>query len=201
MSSKIPRGVQLHTETKTTGDNVTRKNVAPKVLKGLSTRYGKQAGLKEQNQHLMATNEELQKNLSETQGTGDTFNRERVAELELQYSDIETENVEVKKNLRDCHVLLVVANIDPVVGERVGEAARQDEDQRKEVMSVSTNLLDELKVFRDSASQQRARLEEIQSTVTDITKAREHMKQEQEDFSQKAAEMEQALKEAEALLL
>lgn len=100
--------------------------------------------------------------------------------------------------------------------------------------SVSTNLLDELKVFRDSASQQRARLEvsqllcndpfnvvicciqfkemflnvphftrlqEIQSTVTDITKAREHMKQEQEDFSQMAAEMEQALKEAEALLL
>ncbi|XP_033932368.1 small kinetochore-associated protein [Pseudochaenichthys georgianus] len=193
MSSKIPRGVQLHTETKTTGDNVTRKNVAPKVLKGLSTRYGKQAGLKEQNQHLMATNEELQKNLSETQ--------ERVAELELQYSDIETENVEVKKNLRDCHVLLVVANIDPVVGERVGEAARQDEDKRKEVMSVSTNLLDELKVFRDSASQQRARLEEIQSKVTDITKAREHMKQEREDFSQNAAELEQALKEAEALLL
>ncbi|KAI9531516.1 hypothetical protein NQZ68_040363 [Dissostichus eleginoides] len=189
MSSKIPRGVQLPTETKKTGDNVTRKNVAPKVPKG----YGQQAGLKEQNQHLMATNEELQKNLSETQ--------QRVAELELQYSDIEKENVEVQKNLRDCHVLLVAANIDPVVGERVGEAARQNEDQRKEVMSVSTNLLNELKVFRDSASQQCARLQEIQPTLTDLTKARERMKQEREDFSQEAAEMEHALKEAEALLL
>ncbi|XP_033991545.1 small kinetochore-associated protein isoform X2 [Trematomus bernacchii] len=190
MSSKIPRGVQLTAETKKTGDNGTRKNVAPK---GLSTRYGQQSGLKEQNQHLMATNEELQKNLSETQ--------QRVAELELQYSDIDKENVEVQKNLRDCHVLLVAANIDPVVGERVGEAARQNDDQRKEVMSVSTNLLNELKVFRDSASQQRPLLEGIKSIMTDVTKALEHIKQEREDFSLEAAEIEQALKEAEALLL
>lgn len=33
----------------------------------VSTRYGQQAELKEQNQHLMATNEELQKNLTDTQ--------------------------------------------------------------------------------------------------------------------------------------
>lgn len=37
--------------------------------------------------------------------------------------------------------------------------------------------------------------------MTDLTKAREHMMQEREDFSLQAAEMEKALKEAEALLV
>ncbi|TKS76371.1 hypothetical protein D9C73_009467 [Collichthys lucidus] len=115
-------------------DNVPRQNVAPKVHKGVSTRYGQQAELKEQNQHLMATNEELQKNLIDTQ-------------------------------------------------------------------SLSTDLLHELKAFGDIASQQRARLDEIQTTMTDLTKAREHMMQERENFSLEAAEMEKALKDAEALLL
>ncbi|KAA8582999.1 hypothetical protein FQN60_015545, partial [Etheostoma spectabile] len=147
-------------------ENVPKNVVALKVHKGISTRYGRQAEVKEQNQHLMATNEDLQKNLTEIQ--------QRVAELELQYSDLVKENTEVQKNLKDCHVLLVSANIDP--GERVGEASRNHEDQRKEVM-------------------------EIQATMTELTKARQHMMQERENFSLKAAEMEQALKEAEALLL
>ncbi|XP_035535178.1 small kinetochore-associated protein [Morone saxatilis] len=218
MSSKIPRGVQLPAETKKTGhkleskdtatvsgtgksdgilksqkENVPRKNVAPKVHKGVSTRYGQQAELKEQNQHLMATNEELLKKLTDTQ--------QRVTELELEFSDLEKENAGVQKNLKDCHVLLVAAKIDPVLGERVGEAARQNEDQRKEVMGVSTDLLHELKAFGDIASQQRAQLEEIQTTMTELAKAREHMMQERENFSLEAAEMEKALKEAEALLL
>ncbi|XP_031178258.1 small kinetochore-associated protein [Sander lucioperca] len=222
MSSKIPRGVQLPAGTKKSGhkpesrdtatvsasanaaqksdgilkpqnENVPKHLFAPKVHKGISTRYGQQAELKEQNQHLMATNEELQKNLTETQ--------QRVAELELQYSHLEKENTEVQKNLKDCHVLLVSANIDPVLGKIVGEASRNNEDQRKEVMSVSTDLLNELKAFGDTASQQRARLEEIQATMTELTKALQHIKQERENFSLEAAEMEQALKEAEALLL
>ncbi|XP_039981473.1 small kinetochore-associated protein [Xiphias gladius] len=216
MSSKIPRGVQLPAETKKTGhkfesrdtanaaqksdgilkpqkENVARKNAAPKAHKGVSTRYGQQAELKEQNQHLMTVNDELQKNLTETQ--------QRVAELELQFSDLEKENAEFQKNLKDCHVLLVAAKIDPVLGERVGEAAQENEDQRKEAMSVSADLLNELRTFGDIASQQRARLEEIQKTMTDLTKARERMMQEREDFSLEAAELEKALKEAEALLL
>nr|XP_033504982.1 small kinetochore-associated protein [Epinephelus lanceolatus] len=222
MSSKIPRGVQLPAETKKMGhklesrdtaavhptantaqksdgilkpqkENMQRKNVAPKVHKGVSTRYGQQAELKEQNQHLMATNEELQRNLTETQ--------QRVAEMELQFSDLEKENAEVKKDLKNCHMLLVSAKVDPVLGEKVGEAAQQNEDQRREVMSVSTDLLNQLKAFGDTASQQRAQLEEIQTMITELAKAREHMMQERKDFSLEAAEMEQALKEAEALLL
>ncbi|XP_008276576.1 small kinetochore-associated protein [Stegastes partitus] len=174
-------------------ENIARKNVAPKVYKGVSTRYGQQAELKEQNQHLMAANEELQKNLSETQ--------QKVAELELQFNDLEKENAEVQKNLKDCHVLLVSAKIDPVLGERVGDAAQQNEDQRKEAMGISAELLNELKAFGDMSSQQRAQLEEIQTTMTDLAKAREHMMQEREDFSLQVAEIENALKEAEALLL
>nr|XP_020459639.1 uncharacterized protein LOC109962340 isoform X2 [Monopterus albus]XP_020459640.1 uncharacterized protein LOC109962340 isoform X2 [Monopterus albus] len=221
ISSKIPR-VHLPAETKKTShkpeskdtatvsatvnaaqksdgilrtqkENVPRKNKGPKVHKGVSTRYGQQAELKEQNQYLMAANEELQKNLTETQ--------ERVAEMELQFRDLEKENAEAQKNLRNCHVLLVAAKIDPVLGGEVGEAAQQNEDQRKAAMSVSSDLLHELKTFGDTASQQRVRLEEIQATMKDLTKAREHMIQERENFSMEAAEMEKALKEAEALLL
>ncbi|XP_067337510.1 small kinetochore-associated protein-like isoform X2 [Channa argus] len=174
-------------------ENVPRKNVAPKVHKGISTRYGQQAELKEQNQHLLAANEELQKNLTETQ--------QRVAELELQFSGLEKQNAQVQKNLKDCHVLLVAAEIDPVLGEQVGEAAQHNEQQRREAMSVSSDLLNELRTFSDTASQQRVKLEEIQSTMTDLMKAREHMMQEREDFSQKAAELEKALREAESLLI
>lgn len=39
--------------------------------------------------------------------------QQKVAELELQFSGLEKENAEVRKNLKDCHVLLVAANIDP----------------------------------------------------------------------------------------
>ncbi|XP_067337511.1 small kinetochore-associated protein-like isoform X3 [Channa argus] len=156
MSSKIPRALHLPAEmkkaankpeSKDTGaasattassapksdcvpkaqkENVPRKNVAPKVHKGISTRYGQQAELKEQNQHLLAANEELQKNLTETQ--------QRVAELELQFSGLEKQNAQVQKNLKDCHVLLVAAEIDPVLGEQVGEAAQHNEQQRREAM-------------------------------------------------------------------
>ncbi|KAK2855967.1 hypothetical protein Q5P01_004702 [Channa striata] len=218
MSSKIPRGLHLPGEMKKTAhkpeskdpttansvpksdgvlkpqkENVAKKNVAPKAHKGVSTRYGQQAELKEQNQHLMAANEELQKHLTETQ--------QRVAELELQFSDLEKENAEVQKNLKDCHILLVAEKIDPVLGERVGEAAQQNEEQRKEAMSVSSDLLNELRTFNDTASLQRVKLEEIQATMTDLMKAREHMMQERENFSLEAAELDKALREAESLLL
>uniref|UniRef100_A0A3Q3WQP3 Uncharacterized protein n=1 Tax=Mola mola TaxID=94237 RepID=A0A3Q3WQP3_MOLML len=149
--------------------------------------------LKEQNQHLLATNEELEKNLTDT--------KQRVAELELQFSNLEKENAGLQSNLKDCHVLLVASKIDPVLGERVGEDARQNEDQRKEVMSVSTNLLHELKAFEEIASQQRARLEVSKTLMTELTKAQEHMTQERQNFSLEAAEMEKALQEAESLLL
>ncbi|XP_053193194.1 small kinetochore-associated protein [Scomber japonicus] len=210
MSSKIPKGKQLPAETKRTAttvnavqrsdgilkpqkENVPRKNVASKVYKGVSTRQEQQAELMEQNQNLLAAKEELQKNLTHTQ--------QRVAELEVQFSDLEKENAEVQKNLKDCLVLLVAEKIDPVSGERVGEVAQQNEDQRKEVMNISADLLNELKAFGDIASQQRSRLEEIQATMTDLSKARELMLQERENFSLEAAEMEKALNEAETLLL
>ncbi|XP_058469558.1 small kinetochore-associated protein isoform X2 [Solea solea] len=220
MSSKIPRGTQLPVETKKIGhrfesrdtatasatataaqksdgvlrpqkENVQRKNAAPKVHKVVSTRYGQQVELKEQNQHLTTVNEELQKNLTETQ--------QRLAELELEFTDLEKENAQAQKNLKDCHILLVTAKIDP--GGKVGEDAQQNEDQRKEAMSVSTDLLKELRTFGDVASKQRSRLEEIQTMMTNLTKAREHMMQERESFSLDTAEMEEALKEAQALLL
>nr|XP_057913686.1 small kinetochore-associated protein [Doryrhamphus excisus] len=174
-------------------ENITRKNVAHKDYKGVSTWHDMQEQLKEQNQQLTAANEQLQKNLSETQ--------QRVTHLEQQFSDLGKENSVLQKNLKDCQILLVATKIDLVSGEVFGEAARQDEEQRKEVMSVSADVLRELKDFSDMASQQRSRLQEIQTTMTNLSEARQHMLQERETFSLEAAEMEKALMEAEALLL
>ncbi|KAM9839933.1 small kinetochore-associated protein [Aulostomus maculatus] len=206
MSSKIPKGhktgqkdtahvnaFQKDDILKQHKENVPRKNVATKVYKGVSTRHDLQAELKEQNQLLMAANEELQKNLTET--------KQKVSELELQFSDLKKENSEVQESLKNCHLLLVAAKIDPVSEERVGEAGQQNEDQRKEVMSVSQDLLNEIKAFGNIASQQRSQLDEIQKLITGLHGERECMMQEREKFSLDAAEMEKALQEAEALLL
>ncbi|XP_015245718.1 PREDICTED: interaptin-like [Cyprinodon variegatus] len=203
MSSKIPRGLNLPAEAKTaqktemnlrnSKENVPRKHVASKAHKGISTRNGQQIELKEQNLNLVATNEDLQKHLSEKE--------QRVAELELQLGELQKENAEFQKNLQDCHSLLVSAKIDPVLGERVEDAARQKDTERKEVMSLSTNLLRELKAFGDVASEQLTQLQEIQETTEKIMKERELIKRERENFSEEAAEFERALKEAEALLL
>lgn len=138
--------------------------------------------------------------------------------MEQQFKEMKEENSSLQKNLKDCHVLLVASKMDPgkcvstvvmvfcwwlgttksfptVSGERVGEAARQNEDQRKEVMvstfillymitwivifscfiffksgsnktkiknvlfqNISKNLLDEIKAFKEVASEQHARL-------------------------------------------
>lgn len=43
--------------------------------------------------------------------------------------------------------------------------------------------------------------QEIQTVMTELTKGQELMKQERENFSLEAAEMENTLKEAEALLV
>ncbi|CAK6975986.1 small kinetochore-associated protein [Scomber scombrus] len=189
--------MHLPAETKRTANADQRSDGILKPQKEnvprVSTRQGQQAELMERNQNLVASKEELQQNLTDTQ--------QRVAELELQCNDLEKENAKVQKNLKDCLVLLVAEKIDPVSGERVGEAPQQNEDQRKEVMNVSADLLNELKAFGDIASQQRSRLEEVQATMTDLSKARELMLQERENFSLEAAEMEKALNEAEALLL
>lgn len=41
------------------------------------------------------------------------FLKETVTELELRCTDLQGENLEIQKQLRDCHVLLVAENLDP----------------------------------------------------------------------------------------
>ncbi|XP_056151086.1 small kinetochore-associated protein isoform X2 [Lampris incognitus] len=183
----LPRPVAVLRPQK---ENVPRKNTVAKVHKGPSTRYGQQTDLRDQNQHLVLANEELQKNLTETQ--------ERVAELEQQASDLEREKADVQKRLKECHIVLVAGQMDP--REKIGEAAQQNDDQRREVLSISRDLLNELRQFDDIASKQHVQLEAIQSTMKDLIGAREHLEQERENFSLEVAEMERSLEEAERLL-
>ncbi|XP_033847322.2 small kinetochore-associated protein isoform X2 [Periophthalmus magnuspinnatus] len=197
--SKMPRGFPPLKKTGHKPDdenhkeNIPKKNAVSKMVKGISTRYGYEAELREQNQNLLVANDDLQKNLTQTQ--------QRVTELQQQYSDLEKEKLETEKHLKDCHALLVSAKIDPVLGERVGEAIHENEEQRQEVMTVSTELLNELKTFADIATEQCSQLQEVQSTLSELTKAQEQMRQERESFALEVADLEKALNEAEALLL
>ncbi|KAL0967548.1 hypothetical protein UPYG_G00253640 [Umbra pygmaea] len=175
-------------------DNVRRRNHVPKVQKGVSTRYGQQqADLKGQNQLLGDANEELQNQLTETQ--------QKCALLQQQCIDLKGTNAEVQKQLKDCHVLLVAGNIDPVLGERIIKTAQENEHQRREVVNLSQNLLSELRTFGDTASEQSAQLTEVQKTMKDLKEAHEHLVQESDDFSFEVTEFEKALEEAEQLLL
>lgn len=132
-------------------ENVQRKTAA-KVYKGPPTRYGQQAELKDQNKLLLASNEELKNNLKESQQT--------VTGLELQLNDLKKENADIQKSLKDCHVLLVAGKIDPVLGDAIAEPC---ENQRKEVMNISRDLLKELRDFTDISSNQLDQLQVSES--------------------------------------
>lgn len=174
--------------TKAQTDNVPRNNVAAKVHQG----YGQQSDLRHQNQLLMVTNEELQKNLTES--------KHQVALLEQYNSNLEGVNAEVQRQLKDCHMLLVAESIDPVLGLRIGETNQINHDQRRETLNVSRDLLNELSAFGDIATEQSARLRNIQKTMTDLTEVRDHLMQDRGKFSLQTDEMEKALVEAEKLL-
>ncbi|KAF5902308.1 small kinetochore-associated protein-like, partial [Clarias magur] len=130
-------------------ETLTRKNPG-KSLKGPSVRYGFQSDVKEQNRLLVLMNEDLQKQVTDL--------KESVSVLEQRCGDLQENNTEIKKQLRDCHALLITENLDPVSGEKFGEAAEQKAGQRKELMTVSQNLFTELKLFEDFTNEHRTHL-------------------------------------------
>ncbi|XP_062324463.1 small kinetochore-associated protein isoform X1 [Osmerus eperlanus] len=195
MTSKIPRSGQgkLDGVFKPHNENAPRKIPTTKKQKGPPSRYGQQSDIRDQNQLLVVVNEELQRNLTET--------KQRMAQLEQQCSDLKGENGNFQKELKDCHVLLVAGNIDPVLGERIGQTTQQNEDERKEVVNVSKDLLGELNTFCDMTTEQSERVDEIQNTMKDLKEARELLSQERESLSLEVEEMEKALEEADMLLV
>ncbi|KAI5619631.1 hypothetical protein C0J50_20810 [Silurus asotus] len=177
---------------KTDPETMLRKNPV-KSLKGPSVRYGHQNDVKEQNRLLMGANEDLQKQISEL--------KESVSVLEQRCSDLQENNSGMKKQLRDCHALLIAENLDPVSGEKLGEAAEQMTGQRKELMTVSQKLLMELKQFEDFTKEHRTHLTEVQNTMGSLKEARDKLYLERESFSTYTETMERALEEAERLLI
>ncbi|XP_017312339.1 small kinetochore-associated protein [Ictalurus punctatus] len=177
---------------KTDPETMIRKNPA-KSLKGPSVRYGLQSDVKEQNRLLLVANEDLLKQISEL--------KENVSVLEQRCSDLQENNTEIKKQLRDCHVLLIEENLDPVSGEKVGEAVEQQAGQRKELMTISQKLLSELKLFDDFTKEHRTHLTEVQNTMRSLKGARETLHLERESFCTYAENVERALEDAERLLI
>ncbi|KAF4075011.1 hypothetical protein AMELA_G00229840 [Ameiurus melas] len=147
----------------------------------------------EQNRLLLVANEDLLKQISGL--------KENVSVLEQRCSDLQENNTDIKKQLRDCHELLIVENLDPVSGEKVGVAAEQQAGQRKELMTVSQKLLSELKLFDDFTKEHRTHLTEVQNTMRSLKGAREKLHLERESFCTYTENMERALEDAERLLM
>ncbi|XP_062866676.1 small kinetochore-associated protein [Trichomycterus rosablanca] len=171
----------------------SEKKTQAKTLKGPSVKYGQQNDLREQNRILVATNEDLQRQILEL--------KESVALLEERCSNLQDENAGIKKQLRDCHVLLIAEKLDPVSGEKIEQAVEQKDRQREDVMTVSQKLLTELKLFDEFAREHGAQLAEMQNTMKSLNEAREKLHTDRESFCLDAEEMEKALKEAERLLI
>ncbi|XP_066517650.1 small kinetochore-associated protein isoform X2 [Hoplias malabaricus] len=180
------RKANVKNDTETT----TRKT-QPKALKGPSIKYGQTNDLREQNRLLVAANEDLQKQILEI--------KKYVTVLEQRCNDFQENNSEIRKKLQDCHAVIIAEHIDPVSGEK--KTIEQTEDQRKELMMVSQNLLTELKQFDDVAKEHGTHLAEMNSAMKSLQEAREKLLLNRETFCVDAEEMENALEEAERLLI
>ncbi|XP_018585318.2 small kinetochore-associated protein [Scleropages formosus] len=172
-------------------NNFKRKKPPVKDNRGPQSRL--EAELQDQNRHLQANVEELKRNLSEYE--------DRVIKMEQQYSDLQTEKCEMRKQLESCLLLLVAGDIDPVLGQRIAETKEQKEEQQNDVMNASRELLNELEMFSEKMSRQRRQLEEVEQKMATLKRSQEQHAAERGEFSLEVEEMERAMEEAEALLL
>ncbi|XP_036418362.1 small kinetochore-associated protein [Colossoma macropomum] len=183
----LPNAAARKANVKSDTEILSRK-ISAKGLRGPSVKYG-QHDLREQNRLLVSANEDLQRQISEM--------KEYVAVLEQRCSDVQEENSEINKKLRDCHALIIAEHIDPVSGEKT----EQTEDQRKELMTVSKKLMSELKLFDEVAREHGTHLAEMQNTMRSLKEARDTLHLNRETFCVDTEQMERALEEAERLLL
>ncbi|XP_035279098.1 small kinetochore-associated protein [Anguilla rostrata] len=172
-------------------NNVPRKKFTATTYKGPSSRL--ETELRDQKRLLEAFNGDLQKNLLQS--------KEKVDLLEQQYRDLQGEKNEIQKQLESCLHLLVAGNIDLDLGEELAETAQQKEEQRKEVQSVSQELMGELQTFGQKVSEHRAQVQQVQERMRDLREKREQHLEEREAFSLEVEEMEKALEQAEQLLV
>ncbi|KAI4894616.1 hypothetical protein NFI96_027381, partial [Prochilodus magdalenae] len=119
---------------------------------------------------------------------------EYVAVLEQRCSDMQAENTELKKNLQDCHALIIAERIDPG---NFSFLYFYFVDQ----YTVSRNLMSELKLFDEVAREHGTRLAEVQNTMRSLKEARETLHLNRETFCVDAEEMERAIEEAERQLM
>ncbi|XP_023647984.1 uncharacterized protein [Paramormyrops kingsleyae] len=164
---------------------LSRKKPAMRVPRGCDTE------LHEQNLALQASNEELTRIFSQS--------KEQVIQLEQQCTALHQENREIRKQLDSCCLLLLAGNVDPVLGQRVAEMTKQNEEQQKDVMNAAADLLGELKTFGKLASGHRQQLQ-VQETMRVLKSSQEQHCEERKGFSLEVETMERALEDAEALL-
>ncbi|KAK6481205.1 small kinetochore-associated protein-like [Huso huso] len=130
-----------------------QSNVLARVfcLSRPAARLKLEAELRDKNQLLEAANHQLTENLSEA--------KENIGELLEKNTKLEGNSNELQKQLETCMLYLETSNIDPVSGGRILESAQQNEEQRKETMSLVRDLKNELEQFSRNAAIQRAQLE------------------------------------------
>ncbi|XP_058843412.1 small kinetochore-associated protein-like isoform X1 [Acipenser ruthenus] len=169
-----------------------RKKPSTYAARGPAARLKLEAELRDKNQLLEAANHQLIENLSEA--------KENIGELLEKNTKLEGNSNELQKQLETCMLYLESSNIDPVSGGRILESAQQNDEQRKETMSLVRDLKNELEQFSRNAAIQRAQLEELNNKGRILKEERGSCLQEQGDFQADLENMQKELEEAQTLL-
>ncbi|XP_058847379.1 small kinetochore-associated protein-like isoform X2 [Acipenser ruthenus] len=169
-----------------------RKKPSTYAARGPAARLKLEAELRDKNQLLEAANHQLIENLSEA--------KENIGELLEKNTKLEGNSNELQKQLETCMLYLETSNIDPVSGGRILESAQQNEEQRKETMSLVQDLKNELEQFSRNAAIQRAQLQELNNKGRILKEERGSCLQEQGDFQADLENMQKELEEAQTLL-
>ncbi|XP_066550783.1 small kinetochore-associated protein isoform X2 [Amia ocellicauda] len=169
-----------------------RKKPQTNIYKGPSARLRVETELRDKNQLLEAANLELYKNLSEA--------KENIVQLEQRYTQLEGESGETKQQLETCMLILEAGNIDAVSGGRIFETTKENEQQRREAMSVSRDLRKELEDFNEKVAEHRLQMEGLRSRGMALKENRERYLEDKEDFETELEKMEKELKEAQQLI-
>ncbi|MGH0122937.1 UNVERIFIED_CONTAM: hypothetical protein FKN15_018604 [Acipenser sinensis] len=169
-----------------------RKKPSTYAARGPAARLKLEAELRDKNQLLEAANHQLIENLSEA--------KENIGELLEKNTKLEGNSNELQKQLETCMLYLETSNIDPVSGGRTLESAQQNEEQRKETMSLVRDLRNELEQLSRNAAIQRAQLQELNNKGRILKEERGSCLQEQGDFQADLENMQKELEEAQTLL-
>ncbi|XP_075469515.1 small kinetochore-associated protein isoform X2 [Ascaphus truei] len=176
--------------------NSSKKAVVPKKAaaptRGAANKFRMEAGLRDKNLLLEAANIGLRSNLTTAQDI--------IQEMTGQQGALEEEVKELNKRLEKNMIILENRNIDPISGESILACAEETRKSREETKLLTGNLFRELKIFSQTASEQKEIIQTVMSKWKEAEDGRNAFVEEQQAFESELEQFRASLCRAEQLL-